>query len=119
MTPVRVGRMLSFLNRLPDQAAGIGFYRRVWYSTHAHPPHVTEFTSALQHPLVVSENLSKELALGRMCGPFPFPPLADLVVSPLGLVPKKEPVKLYLIHHLSFPKGGSANDAIDLDACSI
>lgn len=54
-----------------------------------------------------------------MCGPFPFPPLADLVVSPLGLVPKKEPVKLYLIHHLSFPKGGSANDAIDLDACSI
>lgn len=73
--------------------------------------------SALQHPLVVSEKLSKEVALGRMCGPFPIHPLADLEVSPLGVVPKKESGKFCLIHHLSFPKGGSVNDAIDLEAC--
>lgn len=45
--------------------------------------------------------------------PFPMPPIGDLVVSLLGVVLKKEPNKFRLIHHLSFPKGGSVNDAID------
>lgn len=45
-----------------------------------------------------------------MGGPFPSLPLADLVISPLGVVPKKEPNKFRVIHHLSFPKGGSVNE---------
>lgn len=75
--------------------------------------------SALQHPEVVSEKLAKEVAMGRMGGPFRCAPIADLVVSPLGVVPKKENNKFRLIHHLSFPKGGSVNDAIDPEACSV
>lgn len=54
----------------------------------------------------VLEKLRKEVALGRMGGPFPAAPFDDLVVSPLGVVPKKEPGKFRLIHHLSFPKRG-------------
>lgn len=42
-----------------------------------------------------------------------------MVVSPLGVVPKKELGKFRLIHHLSFPKGGSVNDAIDQGECSV
>lgn len=45
--------------------------------------------SALAHLEVVSEKLAKEVALGRMAGPFGLPRLDNLVVSPLGVVPKK------------------------------
>ncbi|KAM9319746.1 uncharacterized protein PAF06_004160 [Gastrophryne carolinensis] len=54
-----------------------------------------------------------------MAGPFSDPPLKDLVVSPLGVVPKKERGKFRLIHHLSFPRGGSVNDGIDKELASV
>lgn len=43
----------------------------------------------------------------------------DLVVSPLGVVLKKEPNKFRVIHHLSFPKGGSLNDALNPEECTV
>ncbi|XP_040273667.1 uncharacterized protein LOC120989530 [Bufo bufo] len=46
-------------------------------------------------------------------------PLPDLWVSPLGLVPTKEPNKIRLIHHLSYPAGGSVNDGIADELCSV
>ncbi|CAJ0926054.1 unnamed protein product, partial [Ranitomeya imitator] len=60
--------------------------------------------SALLHAEVVSEKLRKEVALGRMAGPFESPPFVDLVVSPLEVVPKKEAGKFRLIQHLSYPR---------------
>ncbi|KAM9329431.1 uncharacterized protein PAF06_002473 [Gastrophryne carolinensis] len=54
-----------------------------------------------------------------MAGPFSDPPLEDLVVSPLGVVPKKERGKFRLIHHLSFPRGRSVNDGIDRELSSV
>lgn len=54
-----------------------------------------------------------------MAGPFGVPPLGDLVVSPLGVVLKREPNQIRLIHHLSYLKGGSVNDAIDPALCSV
>ncbi|XP_073428239.1 uncharacterized protein [Dendrobates tinctorius] len=49
--------------------------------------------SAREFPEVVTEKLNKEVALGRMAGPFGSPPAVNLRVSPLGVVPKKEPNK--------------------------
>lgn len=57
--------------------------------------------SAYEHPEVVGCKLGKEVALDRMAGPFAEPPVKDLVVSPLGVVPKREPNQFRLIHHLS------------------
>ncbi|CAJ0956117.1 unnamed protein product [Ranitomeya imitator] len=54
-----------------------------------------------------------------MAGPFVAAPMANLRVSPLGVVPKKEPNKFRLIHHLSFPKGSSVNDGIDPKLSSV
>ena len=45
--------------------------------------------SAVQHPEVVSSNLTNEISLGRVAGPFPFPPLRHSQCHPLGGVPKK------------------------------
>ncbi|KAM9319605.1 uncharacterized protein PAF06_003991 [Gastrophryne carolinensis] len=54
-----------------------------------------------------------------MAGPFTDLPVEGLVVSPLGVVPKKEKGKFRLIHHVSFPKGGSVNDGIDRELSSV
>ena len=47
-----------------------------------------------------------------MVGPFYEPPFNNFLVSPLGLVPKKEEGEYRVIHHLSFPEGSSVNDGI-------
>ena len=68
--------------------------------------------SALQHPVIVDNKLEKEISLNRIAGPFPSPPFSNLVISPLGVVPKKAEGEFRLIHHLSYPEGGSVNDCI-------
>lgn len=68
---------------------------------------------------IVSEKLRKEKELGRVAGPFHEPPFNPFHVSPIGLVEKKEPNSYRLIHHLSFPKGLSINDAIPRELSSI
>ncbi|KAM4748944.1 protein KTI12 homolog [Rhinophrynus dorsalis] len=75
--------------------------------------------SAQEYPQVVRDKLEKELRAGRMAGPSESPPLRDLIVSPLGVVPKREPGKFCLIQHLSYPEGHSVNDAIDEAQCSV
>ena len=54
--------------------------------------------------------VSKEIALGRVAGPFdhPPPPLQNLRLSPIGMVPKRGG-SYRLIHHLPHPSGTSVN----------
>ena len=54
-----------------------------------------------------------------MLGPFTTPPLDTLRASPLGIVPKKPPGEFRLIQHLSYPEGGSVNDAIPQEQCTV
>ncbi|KAJ1130744.1 hypothetical protein NDU88_009092 [Pleurodeles waltl] len=68
--------------------------------------------SAREHPEVVRAKLKKEVDLGRIVGPFLAWPLANLTISPLGVVPKKQAGEFRLIHHLSWPAGASVNDFI-------
>lgn len=63
--------------------------------------------SALNNQSAVDQKLSKELAAGRLAGPFIAAPFHPFRVSPFGLVPKKSPGEFRLIHHLSFPRGSS------------
>lgn len=51
--------------------------------------------------------------------PFPYASIAGLCISPIGLVPKKVLGKYRLIQHLSFPHGGSVNDAIPDSLCRV
>ncbi|XP_072286680.1 uncharacterized protein [Pyxicephalus adspersus] len=124
-TPVMVERMAPFLNRYPDRAAPrlleLGFKEgfRIPCSLGAPPPRVRNLKSTLARPSVVTAKLAKEVELGRMGGPFAKPPIEGLVVSPLGVVPKKEPNKFRLIHHLLYPHGGTVNAAIDPELCSV
>ncbi|OCT80557.1 hypothetical protein XELAEV_18027368mg [Xenopus laevis] len=74
---------------------------------------------ANNHPEALKQKIEKEVGLGRMAGPFSEKPIADLVVSPLGIVPKKETGKFRMIQHLSYPEGGSVNDALDKEQCRV
>ena len=75
--------------------------------------------SASQHPEVVSANLEKEINLGKVAGPFTFPPLPNLQCHPVGVVPKKHSTEWRTIYHLSYPEGDSINDHIPKDPYSL
>ena len=75
--------------------------------------------SAYENPDVVDEKLRKERELGRIAGPFDTPPLENLHVSPLGVIPKKTPGEFRMIHNLSYPKGASINDSIPPEFSSV
>ena len=80
--------------------------------------HAKNLLSAVQNP-TVDAKIAKELAAGRLAGPFDSPPISPFVVSPLGVVPKKSPGEFRLIHHLSFPKGASVNDGISHENSTV
>ena len=75
--------------------------------------------SALQYPNIVSQKIAKEVKLGRIAGPFSEPPFEKFTISPIGLQPKRQPGEFRLIHHLSYPKGSSVNDAIPREFASV
>ena len=76
-------------------------------------------TAAL-NPGKVTENIAKEVSLGRTAGPFDHPPLPNFQVSPLGIIPKKHTEKFRTIFHLSYPKtGDSINSFIDKEEFSL
>lgn len=56
---------------------------------------------------------------GRISGPFDSPPFENFRLSPLGIIPKKDPVCYRLIHHLSYPQDHLLNDQIDMDYYSV
>lgn len=70
-------------------------------------------------PQLVRDKVFKEIDEGHVEGPFRDPPFQNFHVSPLGVVPKREPNAFCLIHHLSFPKGNSLNNEIDEASCSV
>ena len=69
-------------------------------------------------PELAKQKMSKELAVGRIAGPFSVPPFPTLRVSPIGLVPKKNG-DFRMIHNLSYPCNNSVNDIIDHEFCSV
>ena len=126
-TPINVQRLEDTLANHPDRefvsrlcnnlryGADVGFTgRRIARFSRNLP-------TALSQPGIVSENISNEVALGRVADPFPSPPLPNFQVSPIGLVPKKHSAKFRTIFHLSFPKSGatSINSSIPIEDFSL
>ena len=54
-----------------------------------------------------------------VAGPFSAPPFDNVVVSPLGIVPKKAPNEFRLMQHLSYPHENSVNSGIPVDFSSV
>lgn len=84
-----------------------------------HPYRALNLPSVWGMEHTVQEKIDKECREGRVLGPFISPPLPNLRVSLLGVVPKKAPGEFHLIYHLSYPREESVNDAIPPDLCSV
>ena len=69
------------------------------------PSTAPNLISAHQHPHIVTAELQKECAAGRILGPLSSP-LPNLKCSGVGVVPKKNG-KWHMIHHLFAPRGSS------------
>ena len=81
--------------------------------------HSQHLMSALHNPDVVDLKIEKEVLASHLSGPSEMPSLSPFRVSPPGVIPKKIPSELKLIHHLSYPKGSSVNDGISPEFCSV
>ena len=76
--------------------------------------------SATLHPLVINSYIRTELQEGRMVGPFPPGSVPGLHIKRMGVVPKGHtPGRWRLITVLSHPEGGSVNDGIKAELCSL
>ena len=109
-SPVNVLALESHLQDHPNhdfveyltQGFHVGF--RVGYQGTCRGREAANLTSASSRPDVITEYIRKECLAGNTSGPFSSKPLPDLVVNPLGAVPKKGG-KWHLIMHLSTRKG--------------
>ena len=75
--------------------------------------------SARLQPDIIINRLNEEIELGRVAGPFLEPPINNLIISPIGLVPKSTPGEFRLIFDLSYPHGSSINSGISKEDSSV
>lgn len=119
-TPVRWKILDKYLEGYPTNLRrylidGFRYGFRVNYSGERCSQTSPNLKAALESPDIIEQKLETELSLGRIAGPFDSSPFPQFKISPLGLVPKRQPGHFRLIHHLSYPRtnGTSVNAGID------
>lgn len=124
-TPIKLPQlkslMLCYLNHLVAHSLSDGFEFgfRIPALSPLHPTWAKNLPSVLDREEVVHRKIGREIKAGRVVGPFKEPPFLNLRISPLGVVAKNTPGELRLIHHFSFPKGGSLNEVIPHHLCMV
>jgi len=122
VTPVKVDQLEYLLQSYPASlkeylVSGFSCGFSINFVGERHSFESPNLKSALEQPQIVVSKLNEEREAGRIVGPFSIPPFQNFCCSPLGIVPKKDPSKFRLIHHLSYPPGSSVNDCIP-EVCS-
>ena len=127
-TPIDVTQLEKELQDFPDKIfvsklctlTELQKGTRIRYTGPRKPRLSKNLPSAYKNAAIVSETLAKEVALGRVAGPFDNSPFPNLQVSPIGVIPKKHSDKFRLIFHLSYPKtGDSINSFISKEDYSL
>ena len=123
-SPICVNEVEKSLENYPYKVVacelikGLKFGFPLNYSGPRSPITSKNLKSVADMPELTKQKISKELAMGRIAGPFSVPPFPTLRVSPIGLVPKKNG-DFRMIHNLSYPCNNSVNDFIDHEFCSV
>ena len=121
-TPINVEVLCNYLQVYPNKqdasllSDGFRYGFRLGFDGEQVGTEARNLKSARLNPVVLKEKFKKEILLGRFAGPFKSPPINNLKISPVGLIPKTDGT-YRLITHLSHPEGTSVNDGIsDLDS---
>lgn len=125
-TPLRAEAWKQALAEYPDRASAEFVVNAItegasinFEGDRSNPVIAPNLSTALENKQVIEEWLAEELRLGRIFGPFTEPPLENMRISPLGVVPK-DGTKFRIINHMSFPrKGNSLNAAIGDMECNL
>ena len=75
--------------------------------------------SVREHRDVVKEYIHKEREAGRLLGSFQPNAFPEVQVNPFGVIPKSELGKWCLTVDMSSPEGGSVNESICKEWCSL
>ena len=127
-TPLIVTVWRQFLLGHPDQdlvyflLTGIAQGFRIGYNCTGNPlkSATRNMHSALRHPEIVNQYLTTEVNESRVVGPYPKTATPEAHMSRFGVIPKGHQTgKWRLIVDLSHPNGGSINDGIPKDLCSM
>ena len=126
LSPIRVEAWQAALAVYPDRdfanllVEGLANGFRIGYDDGCTPRSRSRrnMRSAAEHPDVVRRYIAAEVAAGTLRGPVQNQ--AGVHVSPFGVIPKSGPPGRWrLIVDLSSPRGGSVNDGISPEACSV
>lgn len=123
-TPINIKALSKYLKLYPNKEVanelltGFSSGFRLGYTGPRVPTSCKNLISVQENPEIAFTKIMKEVEMGRIAGPFSSPPLQNLRLSPIGLVPKKDS-SWRLIQHLSYPQGVSVNDFIDKQLCSV
>lgn len=123
-TPIKVPALSKYLAKYPirenalELLEGFQFGFKLCYEGPRRPYNCNNLKSLKLLTTEAIQLVNKEINMGRVAGPFPYSPLHNLRLSPIGMVPKKDGT-FRLIHHLSHPAGDSVNDYIDHKYCSV
>ena len=118
-SPLRINAWEHYLHDYPDRTFVatllqiISFGADLGFIGDQHPQSCKNLKSAVEHNEFVSSSIEELTLSGHAAGPFPSPPLSNFRCSPLGVVSRKRnPNKLHVINHLSWPHNSSVNDGI-------
>ena len=126
-TPLNINAWQACLRTHPDQDFVAYILTSLEYGFHIGVNQSAQLQSAkrnmhssTQNPGVINDYLHKEVAAHNILGPFTIGAFPGIHINRFGVIPKKHQAgKWRLITDLSFPEGGSVNDAIDSALCSL
>ncbi len=124
-SPIKLNTLLPLLQVYSDKKSakilsdGFSFGFKLGFQGIREGRNSPNLKSAEADPTLALEKVMKEVHMNRIAGPFSQIPISNLIISPIGLVPKAQPGKWRLIQHLSFPHGQSVNDGINPDVCLV
>lgn len=115
--PIKLAPLLALLKSYPDRESACYLENRfsLGLQIPALPPSCPTRAKNLHSVRGIEETIRnktlKEVPSKVRCSGLLQHPFPNLQVLPLRVVPKKAPGKLWLIHHLSFPKGSLINNS--------
>lgn len=124
-SPLSVCEIEKCLENYPDfkfkneLLQGLKFGFKLNYTGPRTPIFCPNSKSVLENKEATKQKIDKEIALGRIAGPFLTPPFPTFRCSPLALIPKSVPGEYRLILNLSYPTDMSVNDFIDKEFCTV
>ena len=112
VTPIKVDKLAKWFqgnNTLDTEYLVNGFQLgfKIPYKDNRSYRFYKNLLSATSNMDTLKEKIAKEILVGRVVGPCESPPFQNLQISPLGLIPKKTPGEMRVIHHLSYSEGTS------------